>query len=64
MSEKTTASEQRGPYAGPQVTGEMSSPVRADLKKINPEIRAKVEAHLQKINGGPSTNRNRDSDHW
>lgn len=52
MSNKnsTEAERQRGPCSEPQVTG-ISPLVRPELKKINPEIRARIEAHLEKKNG-------------
>ena len=63
MSEKTTASEQLGPYSEPQAT-KISPAVKAALAKHpNPEIRNRMQAEIDR-KSGPPTNQNRDSDHW
>jgi hypothetical protein len=54
MSNKnsTEAERQRGPCAEPFVVGGMSSLMRAELEKLSPELRAKYEAHLEKVSKG------------
>jgi hypothetical protein len=61
--EKTTASEQRGPYARPQATT-ISPDVKAALDQHpNPEVRRRMQHEIDRKTGLP-TNQNRDSDHW
>jgi actin-like ATPase involved in cell morphogenesis len=46
-TEKTTASEQHGPYAEPGVTG-ISKIVRSELGKLHPELARKIEDHVSR----------------
>lgn len=45
VTEKTTASEQRGPYTKPGEIG-ISSAVRAQLPQLTDEIRRRIEEHV------------------
>jgi hypothetical protein len=50
MTDKTTAARQHEPVAEPCAVG-ISSNVKAELHKINPEIRQRIEEHLEQKNG-------------
>jgi hypothetical protein len=52
MKDQTTAAAQRGPVTEPQQVG-ISPNVKAELGKLNPEIRARIVEHLAQKTGNP-----------